>query len=88
MNTVPEAEAEAEGEPFNNVFLPVSNLGNRVTQYFFLQSGWNRRNHPNVKFIWFEDMKKNQREIIEESADFLGFHLTTKQVRCINTGIS
>jgi hypothetical protein len=34
-----------------------------------------------VKFIWFEDMKKNQREIIEESADFLGFHLTTKQVR-------
>jgi len=48
--------------------------------WYHLKSGWNRRNHPNVKFIWFEDMKKNQREIIEESADFLGFHLTTKQV--------
>ncbi len=44
------------------------------------QSGWNRRNHPNVKFIWFEDMKTNQRQIIEETSQFLGFHLTTKQV--------
>jgi hypothetical protein len=33
-----------------------------------------------VKFIWFEDMKNDQRQIIEETADFLGFHLTTKQV--------
>jgi hypothetical protein len=45
-----------------------------------LQSGWNRRHHPNVKFIWFEDMKQKQGAIIEETADFLGFHLTAKQV--------
>ena len=36
-----------------------------------LLSGWRLRNEPNVKFIWFKDMKLNQRGIIKELSQFL-----------------
>jgi len=43
-------------------------------------SGWKVRNHPNVKFLWFEDMKKDQRQIIEDLSVFLNHPLTTELV--------
>ena len=43
-------------------------------------SGWKVRNHPNVKFLWFEDMKKEQRKIIEDLCVFLNHPLTPEQV--------
>jgi len=43
-------------------------------------SGWTLRNHPNVKFLWFEDMKKNQKEVIEDLCVFLNHELTPTQV--------
>jgi len=46
-------------------------------------SGWNARGSDNVKFLWFEDMKKNQRKIIEELCDFLQHPLSEEQVETL-----
>ena len=54
---------------------------NPMGDYFYhLKSGWNRRDHPNLKFIWFEDMKKNLSTIIDEMVTFLGYHMTAKKI--------
>ena len=45
-----------------------------------LKSGWSRRNHPNLKFLWYEDMKKDLVPVIRETAEFLGRHLTELKV--------
>jgi len=43
-------------------------------------SGWRVKDDPNVRFLWFEDMKKNQREIIKDMCIFLDHPLTSEQV--------
>jgi len=43
-------------------------------------SGWRLRDHPNLTFLWFEDMKKDQRSIIEDLCVFLDHPLTSSQV--------
>ena len=45
-----------------------------------LLSGWKIRNEPNVKFLWFEDMKKDQKKIVEELCAFLDHPLSPGQV--------
>jgi len=45
-----------------------------------LLSGWKVRNEPNVKFLWFEDMKKDQKKIVEELCAFLEHPLSPGQV--------
>jgi estrone sulfotransferase len=45
-----------------------------------LLSGWRARDRPNVKFLWFEEMKKDQRGVIEELCTFLEHPLTPSQV--------
>ncbi|XP_023322586.1 sulfotransferase 1C3 [Eurytemora carolleeae] len=45
-----------------------------------LESGWKLRNHPNVKFIWFEDMKKDSKKVIEELSVFLEHPLSEEKV--------
>jgi len=45
-----------------------------------LQSAWNIKNHPNVKFIWFEEMKKDSKKVIEELTEFLGHPLSKEKV--------
>ena len=54
-----------------------------------LKSGWARRSHPNMKFIWFEDMKKDVPGNIKDIGQFLGYHLTKEQVDtlCHSTNI-
>jgi len=39
--------------------------------FYHLLGGWKIRDHPNVKFLWFEDMKKDQKTAIRELCDFL-----------------
>jgi len=43
-------------------------------------SGWRVREEPNVKFLWYEDMKADQRKIIEELCVFLKHPLTAEQL--------
>ena len=63
---------------------------NEFTKYFkaelvyhsywpHLMSGWTRRLHPNVKILWYEDMKTDIRSTINELCDFLEHPLTEDQ---------
>ena len=54
-----------------------------------LKSGWSRRNHPNLKFIWYEDLKRDTPGEIEAIGEFLGQKLTKEQVKslCHTTNI-
>ena len=57
-------------------------LGLQVYGDYFshVLSGWRVKDDPNVRFLWFEDMKKNQRDIIKDMCIFLEHPLTSEQV--------
>ena len=44
------------------------------------QEAWKQRNHPNMRLLWFEDMKKDLQSIIRDLSKFLGYHLTELKV--------
>jgi len=49
--------------------------------YFeMLESGWKRRNHPNMKFFWYEEMKKDQKKILKEICNFINYNLSEEQI--------
>ena len=54
-----------------------------------LKSGWARRDHSNMKFIWFEDLKRDNRGKIKEIGQFLGHELKEEQLDtlCHSTNI-
>ena len=54
-----------------------------------LKSGWSRKDHPNMKFIWFEDMKRDTPGQIKGIGEFLGHNLTKEQADslCHSTNI-
>ena len=41
-----------------------------------LRQGWARRDHPNLKFLWFENMKVDQRVAVDELCEFLNHPLS------------
>ena len=48
--------------------------------YFeMLESGWKRKDHPNMMFLWYEEMKKDQKKIIKEVCKFLNYILAEEE---------
>ncbi|XP_057378326.2 sulfotransferase 1A3-like [Daphnia carinata] len=45
-----------------------------------LLDAWNKRHHPNLHFVFYEDLKRNLRGEIEKIAKFLGKPLTEDQL--------
>ena len=45
-----------------------------------LQSCWRVRDHPNVKLVWFEDMKRDLPAVIQELCSFLQHPLSEDQI--------
>jgi len=45
-----------------------------------LKSGWKRRNHPNLKFVWYEDMRKDSHKEIAAMAEFVNHPLTEEKL--------
>ena len=45
-----------------------------------LKDAWESRSHPNMKFLWFEDMKKDLKPVIKDLAKFLKYEVTDEQV--------
>ena len=45
-----------------------------------IKSAWKLKEEPGLKFLWFEDMKADQRPAIEELCRFLEHPLTPTQV--------
>ena len=44
------------------------------------QSAMKRKDHPNLKIMWYEDMKKDLIAIIKDVAKFIGYHMTELKV--------
>ena len=40
------------------------------------KSAWKYKDHPNMKILWFEDMKKDLLSVIKDVASFTGYHMT------------
>ena len=75
---LPNVEYKGDFEQFMNLFIKGDMLyGNYWTM---IRSAWDHRNHPNMKIIWYEDMKINLISIIREVAGFLGKHLTELKI--------
>ena len=58
-------------------------LENKVIQAPFMphvKEAWEKRNHPNLLFIFFEEMKADLKGIIRRVGDFLGKQLSEEQV--------
>ena len=45
-----------------------------------LESGWKRRNEANLLFIWYEELKKDQREVISRIAKHLNIELMDEDI--------
>ena len=45
-----------------------------------LKSAWKRRNHPNLRILWFEEMKSDMMRIIRDIANFIGYPMTEYKV--------
>ena len=53
--------------------------------YFeMLNSGWKRCNHPNMLFLWYESMKEDQRKVISEIAEHIGYQLTDAELEIVD----
>ncbi|RXG53015.1 Sulfotransferase family cytosolic 1B member 1 [Armadillidium vulgare] len=48
-----------------------------------LKEAWNKRNHPNIHFCFYEDMKANPKEEIFRIQRFLNADLTESQINGI-----
>ena len=54
------------------------------SSYFdYVTEIWNRRNHPNLCLLFYEDMKKDLKESINKVATFFGKDLTDEQERAL-----
>ena len=53
---------------------------NYLLLFSILQSAWKRKDHPNLKIMWFEDMKKDLISVIKDVAKFIGYHMTELKV--------
>ena len=51
-------------------------------------SGWNVKDHPNVKFIWFEDMKKDQKAVVNDLCQFLNHPLSSQKIDALLNHVS
>ena len=49
--------------------------------YFeMLRSGWQRKEEPNLLFVWYEEMKEDQRKAVQRMAEHLGYSLEEDKV--------
>jgi len=49
-----------------------------------LKEAWALKDHPNVRQIWYEDMKTNQKGVIKDLAAFLGVDFPEDKVDLLN----
>ena len=45
-----------------------------------LQSGWRRRDNPNLLFIWYEELKEDQRNMVMRILNHIGYSLEEEKV--------
>jgi len=48
--------------------------------WYHLRTAYEARSHPNLKFLWFEEMKKDRKKVTRELGRFLNVPLTEEQL--------
>ena len=48
--------------------------------WYHLRTAYEARSHPNLKFLWFEEMKKDRKKVTRELGRFLDVPLTEEQL--------
>ena len=51
-----------------------------------VKEAWELRHHPNLHFVFYENLKNNTKEELQKLNDFLGTNLTDEQLE--NVGIN
>ena len=46
-----------------------------------LKSAWRRKDHPNLKILWFEEMKNDMMKVIRDVAYFIGHPISEYKVK-------
>ncbi len=46
----------------------------------FFQDAWKYKDNPNLRIVWFEEMKKDFINVIRETSKYVGYHLTELKV--------
>ena len=46
-----------------------------------LKSAWRRKDHPNLKILWFEEMKSDMMKVIRDVAYFIGHPISEYKVK-------
>jgi hypothetical protein len=67
-----------EGKLSRDIYKP--GLVNHGGYFKMLESGWKRRNEPNLLFIWYEELKSNQKEVISRIAEHLDIGLLDEDI--------
>ena len=68
-------------DEFLEVFL--NGLQNVGDWWSHVLSGFEKRNHPHVQFLWYEDMKMDLTKIIEKLCNFLDYQLSREQIEVL-----
>ena len=63
-----------------SLFVHVQGLCLHGGYFEMLESGWKRREHRNMKFFWYEELKKDQKKIIKEICNFINYNLSEEQI--------
>ena len=45
-----------------------------------LQGAWSKRDNPNMKFIWYEEIKHRQRDVLRDLSVFVGHPLSEDKI--------
>jgi len=45
-----------------------------------LKSAWKYKDHPNMKIVWFEEIKEDMMKVIREISKFIGYHMTEYKI--------
>lgn len=49
-----------------------------------LKEAWNRRHHPNLNFVFYENLKKDTMAEVVKLNEFLGTKLTEEQLKNVS----
>ncbi len=52
--------------------------------WFNLKSAWKHRDHPNMKFLWYEDIRADLPNAIRQLADFLGQEMDDGEIAALS----
>ncbi|XP_038065186.1 sulfotransferase 1C2-like [Patiria miniata] len=80
MDRSQQKQAETFGDFFDQALEGKTMYGPWWEHYLYF---WRKRHEPNILLLWFEDMKRDLRGIVEQISQFLGKNLSAERLDAI-----